>query len=53
MTHIYGPRIKIGLSETSSCFVVRSEHHYNKDERRRLSLRKHIFEINTDEELFF
>lgn len=52
-TSVYGRRIKVSLLELSSCFVVRSEHHYNKDERRRLSLRKHFYEEDSDHLPFF
>ena len=48
---VYGRRIKTTLAEPSSTIVVRSEHHYNKDERRRLSLRKHFYETTYDQSL--
>lgn len=41
----YGLSIKVGLAEESSCFVVRSEHHFSKRERTRQSFRKHLFEM--------
>lgn len=48
LVSVYGRRIKVSLLELSSSFVVRSEHHYSKDERRRLSLRKHLYEEDSD-----
>jgi hypothetical protein len=46
---VYGPRVKVGLAEPSSSIVVRSEHQYHREERRRLSLRKHLYENQTIE----
>jgi len=40
----YGQSIRVSLSEPSSSIVVRSEHQYSGDERRRLCLRKHLYE---------
>ncbi|HEX4609985.1 MAG TPA: hypothetical protein VH092_17460 [Urbifossiella sp.] len=40
----YGRGIKAALVELSSSIVVRSEHSFNIDERR-LSLRKHVYEL--------
>jgi hypothetical protein len=34
------------LTEESSSIVVRSEHLYNKDDRHRLCLRKHVYELD-------
>ncbi|MCH7989503.1 MAG: hypothetical protein IID46_10210 [Planctomycetes bacterium] len=45
----YGPWIKVTLAEPSSSIVVRSEHQYNKRERHRLALRKHIYEMSADQ----
>ncbi len=42
----YGRAIRVTLTEESSSIVVRSEHLYNKDERHRLCLRKHIYELD-------
>ena len=43
---VYGPGIGVTLTELSSSIVVRSEHHYSRDERLRLCLRKHICELD-------
>ena len=48
LARVYGPSIKVGLAELSSCFVVRSEHHYSKNERTRQSFRKHVFENHSN-----
>jgi hypothetical protein len=48
LDRMYGEHVKVTLTEPSSSIVVRSEHQYNHDERRRLSLRKHLFESNDD-----
>src|SRR5258708_7722782 len=45
---VYGPWVKVTLAEPSSSIVVRSEHQYNKDERGRLALRKHVYELSAD-----
>ncbi len=45
---VYGRWIRVTLAEPSSSIVVRSEHHFNREERRRLSLRKHIYELSAD-----
>lgn len=44
---VYGSGIKVTLSEPSSSIIVRSEHQFNKSERRRLGLRKHIYELSS------
>lgn len=43
----YGRALHVTLAEASSSIVVRSEHQYSKDERHRLCLRKHIYELNS------
>ena len=40
---VYIEGIRVTLCEPSSSPVVRSEHQYNRQERRRLSLRKHLY----------
>jgi hypothetical protein len=36
----------VSLAELSSSIIVRSEHQYNREERWRLSLRKHLYELH-------
>lgn len=45
---VFGAWIKVTLAEPSSSIVVRSEHQYNKQERHRLALRKHLYELSAD-----
>ncbi|HYW81434.1 MAG TPA: hypothetical protein VE890_17750, partial [Thermoguttaceae bacterium] len=40
---------KVTLTECSSSLMIRSEHQYNWNDRQRLSLRKHIHELNSDQ----
>lgn len=47
LENAYGSWIKVTLAEPSSSIVVRSEHQFNKQERRRLGLRKHLFELSS------
>jgi hypothetical protein len=46
LEYAYGAWIKVTLAEPSSSIVVRSEHQFNKHERRRLGLRKHFYEFS-------
>ncbi len=45
LERVYGHRVKVTLSEPSSTIVVRAEHLYNREERFRMSLRKHFYEL--------
>jgi hypothetical protein len=50
----YGRHIRVTLAEASSSIVVRSENLFNRDERHRLTLRKHLYEVRegSEEEQF-
>jgi hypothetical protein len=48
LERIYGHRIKVTLSEPSATIVVRAEHLYNREERSRLCLRKHFYELESE-----
>jgi hypothetical protein len=48
LTETYGQNIRCTLTEPSSSIVPRSEHQFSKDERVRLSLRKHFHEVLSD-----
>ena len=43
----YSSSIKVTMSEPSSSVVVRSEHQFNREERLRLSMRKHFYELES------
>jgi hypothetical protein len=45
LVEIYSSDIKVTLVEPSASIVVRSEHQYHQNERFRLSLRKHLYEV--------
>lgn len=46
----YGRHIAVSLAEPSSNIVVRSENLFNRDERHRLTLRKHFYEVRAGSE---
>jgi hypothetical protein len=46
---VYRGSFKVTLAERSSTLIVRSEHQYSRDDRMRMSLRKHIHELNSNE----
>ena len=48
LRQVFGRSIKVTLTESSSSIVVRSEHQYNRDERHRLCLRKHVHELESE-----
>jgi len=48
LRQVFGRSIRVTLTESSSSIVVRSEHQYNRDERHRLCLRKHVHELESE-----